>query len=259
MSYTDQLRQVREYWDEYTANIQIQFTDKRLGTREYFDDIKIHHDRAYDLANQLIDLPSLKGKSVVELGCGIGLDALEYARHGAKVTGVDLSPVCIKLARKYFSYHNLEGTLELANAEALPFQNDAFDVAVARQILMFTPNAQAAVSEIYRVVKPGGKVVALLHNRYSWYAMLGRLTGTNFVAQAKDPPINSTHSIGQGRELFKEFSSVEVHLDKFPSQTSRRTGSLAKLYNGIFVPISRHIPSGIMRRAGWYIIITAIK
>lgn len=258
-SYADQLRQVRDYWDEYTANIQVQFTDKRLGTKEYFDDIKVHHDRAYGLANQLIDLPGLKGKSVLEVGCGIGLDALEYARHGAKVTGIDLSPVCISLARRYFSYHDLDGALELANAESLPFQDDAFDMAVARQILMFTPNPDAAVGEIHRVLKPGGSVVALLHNRYSWYALLGRLTGTNLVAQAKDPPINETHSIAQARALFKKFSSVELQLDKLPSETSRRTGSLATLYNSVFVPISKQIPAGIMRRVGWYIIIKAVK
>lgn len=255
----DKIKAVQEYWDEYTTSIQSQFTDKVLGSREYFKEIKSHHDKAYALSNQILNLPGLKGKSVLEIGCGIGLDALEYAKHGAQVTAIDLSPVCINLAKRYFSYNNLNGNIEIGNAEQMRYEDSLFDVVVARQVLMFTPDTQKTVDEMFRVLKPGGKAIALLHNKYSWYALLGKITGTNLVAETKDPPVNKLHSIWEVKEMFNKFSSKDIYLDRFPSKTNRRTGIFAQLYNYLFIPFSEIIPRAIMRPFGWYITIKAIK
>jgi ubiquinone/menaquinone biosynthesis C-methylase UbiE len=255
----NKIKQVQKYWDEYTTEIQTQFTCKDLGSKEYFQEIKVHHDKAYALSNQVLNLPNLAGKSVLEVGCGIGLDALEYAKHRARVAAVDLSPICINLAKRYFSYNNLNGILKIGNAEQLPYADNKFDVVVARQILMFTPDPQKAVDEMLRVLKPGGEAIALLHNRHSWYALLGKVTGTNLVAQAKDPPVNVLHSIKEAHQMFQKFSVVKIILDKFPSKTKRRTGVLARLYNLVFIPVTKIIPRGIIRPFGWYIIIKARK
>ncbi|MEW6001531.1 MAG: class I SAM-dependent methyltransferase [Nitrospirota bacterium] len=252
--------EVQGYWDQYTVEIQSQFTDKKIGSREYFQDIKKYHDEAYTLSNQVINLPSLEGKSVLEIGCGIGLDALEYARNGARVTAIDLSPICVELTKKYFAYNNLKGTIEVQNAEYLPYEDESFDVVIARQVLMFTPDPHRAVDEMFRVLKPGGRTVALLHNRHSWYALLARITRTNLIAEAKDPPVNKLHSIREVKEMFNKFSSsIKICLDKFPTETNRRTGIFAQLYNHIFVPLIKIIPEGIIRHFGWYIIVIAIK
>ena len=124
---------------------------------------------------------------------------------------------------------------------------------------MFTPDPQKAVDEMLRVLKPGGKAIALLHNRHSWYAVLGKVTGTNLVAEAEDPPVNRLHSIKEAHQMFQKFSAVKIILDKFPSKTKRRTGVLARLYNFVFIPVTKIIPRGIIRPFGWYIIIKAIK
>lgn len=255
----DKLKKVEQYWSEYTNEIQSQFTDKEIGTPEYFQEIKVHHDKAYALCNELLDLPNLKSKDVLEVGCGIGLDALEYVKNGANVTAIDLSPVCVQLAKKYFADNNILGTVEIANAEELPYPDNQFDVAVARQILMFTPNTERAVDEIYRVLKPGGKILALLHNRRSWYALFAKLTGTNMIAEAKDPPVNKLHSQKEARKLFKRFSDIRIFFDRFPYKTNRRTGGLFNLYNYVFVPLSTLVPKAAIRPFGWYMITTAVK
>jgi 2-polyprenyl-3-methyl-5-hydroxy-6-metoxy-1,4-benzoquinol methylase len=253
------LEQVQQYWNEYTISIQSQFTDKEFGSREYFREIKIHHDNAYALSNKLLNLPRLSGKSVLEIGCGIGLDALEYAKNGAHVTAIDLSPICIEMANKYFAYNNLNAKIEIGNAEQLRFANSSFDVVVARQILMFTPDTQKTVDEIFRVLRPDGEVLALLHNRRSWYALLAKITRTNLITEAKDPPVNQLHSMKEVKEIFRKFSKIHIFFDRFPYNTSRRTGVLSTIYNYIFVPSSHIIPKPILKRFGWYIIIKAIK
>ncbi|MFX0202472.1 MAG: class I SAM-dependent methyltransferase [Candidatus Hodarchaeota archaeon] len=255
----DQLKQVEKYWSEYTTHIQSQFTDKEFGSSEYFIEIKIHHDKAYALSNQILNLPALNSKSVLEIGCGIGLDALEYAKNGAHVTAIDLSPICLEMANKYFAYNNLSATIEIGNAQRLRYADNSFDVVVARQILMFTPDTQRAVDEIFRVLKPGGQVLALLHNRYSWYVLFAKLTRTNLITEAKDPPVNKLHSRNEANKLFEKFSSVSLFFDRFPYKTNRRNGLFANLYNYVFVPFSDIIPKTMMRPFGWYIIVKAVK
>lgn len=253
------IKEVQQYWDEYTASIQAQFTNERYGSKNYFREIRKHHDKAYDLSNQIINLSSLKGKSVLEIGCGIGLDALLYAQHGACVTAIDISPTCIDMAKRYFSYHDLQARFEIQNTEVLGYADDSFDVVVARQVLMYTPHPEWAVAEMLRVLRPGGKAITLLHNRYSWYALLGKLSGTNLVAQVKDPPVDKLHSIVQARKMFKGFSAVDIFLDRYPSKTDRRSGVLAMLYNIGFVPLVSMVPTRILRPFGYYIVIKATK
>ena len=253
------IEDVQKYWDTYTKDIQSQFTDKEFGSKEYFQEIKKYHDKAYELSNKILNLPALKNKSVLEVGCGIGLDALEYAKNGAKVTAIDISHVCIDLARKYFTYNNLYAHIEIGNVEKLHYDDSSFDVVVARQILMFTPDTQRAVNEIMRVLKPHGKFIALLHNKYSWYTILGKISRTNLIAEIKDPPINKFYSIQEVKDLFKEFSKIEIIMDKFPYETIRRSGVFAMLYNNYFVPFVKIIPRKLIKSFGYYIIIKAFK
>jgi ubiquinone/menaquinone biosynthesis C-methylase UbiE len=250
---------LQEYWDRYTRDIQSQFTDKEFGSKEYFQEIKKYHDNSYELSNKILNLPALKGKSVLEIGCGIGLDALEYAKSGAKVTAIDISPVCIGLAKKYFAYNNLHAQIEIGNVEELYYSDNSFDVVIARQILMFIPNTQKAIEEILRVLKSGGEIVALLHNKYSWYVFLGKISGTKLVAETKDPPINKFFSIREVKYLFEGFSNIEIVMDKFPTKTNRRSGIFAMLYNNFFVNLTKAIPKKLMKPFGYYIIVKAIK
>ena len=105
------LRDVQHYWDEYPCGIQV--SDKEFGSREFFEEIKQKFDRtyaAYAHSEKLLRFRERKGKSVLEIGCGIGIDAAEFARCGAQVTTLDLSPRNIELAKRYFSYNSCSWT-----------------------------------------------------------------------------------------------------------------------------------------------------
>src|SRR5919109_591363 len=174
-------KDVQHYWDEYPCGIQV--SDKEFGSKEFFDEIKKKFDRtyaAYAHSEELLRFRERKGKSVLEIGCGIGIDAAEFARHGAQVTTLDLSPKNIELAKKYFSYNNLKGNLLVGNAEAMEFDDNTFDVVVAIGVFIYTPDTQKAIDEVLRVVKPGGEVICMFWNRISWYPLLVRLSGGHF-------------------------------------------------------------------------------
>lgn len=254
------LRELQEYWDEYPCGIQV--SEKELGTKEFFDEIKNKFDQtyaAYAHSERLLRFPAWKGKAVLEVGCGIGIDAVEFARHGARVTAVDLSPRNIDLARKYFAHNKLSGTLLVDNAEQLSFPDDSFDLVVAIGVFIYTPNIRKALDEVLRVVKPGGEVICMFWNRISWYTLLVRLSGTHFDHQDKDAPMINLYSVRELRKLFAKFSRVETEMDRFPTKTIKRSGVMAQLYNHVLVPLLQLVPKPIMKPFGFHIIVKAVK
>lgn len=248
--------QLQEYWDRYALGIRADGAE--WGSREFFQQVKIDHDQAYGYTNQILNIPVHRGKSVLEICCGIGIDSLELAKHGAEVTFVSPSPKINELTGKYFSYHKQNVTLQVEDAEHLPFPSNSFDVVIARGILMFTPHPERAMNEIHRVLKPNGEVYAHLHNKYSWYALLAKFSLTNFVDAAGDPPIHRLHSRKDVDQLFVRFPSRQVFFGRFPSKTKRK-GPLAQLYNRLFIPLTTALPPVLMRRLGYYIIVHAVK
>jgi ubiquinone/menaquinone biosynthesis C-methylase UbiE len=247
---------VQQYWDTYSSRLEV--PGKTWGSREFFAKIKSEHDKVYAYANEILNLANLKGRCLLELGCGIGLDTVEFARCGADVTAIDLSPTCIELAKRLMLYYNLDSTVEVGNAEKLKYPSNSFDIVVARGLLMFTPNDSRVLSEILRVLRPGGEVNILLHNRLSWYVFLAKISRTNLVDEVKDPPVNRLYSIREVQEMLAKFSSYKIFFDRFPSKT-KRMGILAQIYNQGFVSLAQIFPSVVIRPIGFYIIIKAIK
>jgi len=249
--------QVAKYWSDYVRRIKT--NGDTWGSKEFFAEIKSQHDQMYGYANRILDLASLQGRSLLELGCGIGLDTVSFAKHGARVTAIDLSPSCLDLAKRWLGYCELEATLEVGNAEDLHYPSNTFDIVVARGLLMFTPNERKVVAEILRVLKPGGVANILLHNRWSWYVLFAKASRTNLVDEAEDPPINKLHSVREAQRLCAPFSYHQVTLDRFPSVNTKRVGLAARLYNRILVPATQRLPHLVIRPVGYYIIIKAIK
>jgi ubiquinone/menaquinone biosynthesis C-methylase UbiE len=250
------LEEVQAYWDWYISSIQV--AGEEFGSKDFFDSIKVDHAQAYSCANELLNLPRLKGKSLLELGCGIGLDTVEFARHGAEVTAVDVSALALDLARKNLEHNGLQARVEYGNAEELGFKADTFDFVVARGILMFTPDDLRIVNEIFRVLRPGGEAQILLHKRFSWYTLLAKLSRTNLVHEKQDPPVNRLYSVGEAHRLFKKFSKHQIFFGRFPSP-SKRKGIFAQAYNRLLIPLTRLLPTAMIRPIGYYMIVKAIK
>jgi SAM-dependent methyltransferase len=250
------IEEVRAYWEWYIENTRI--PGEASGSRGFFESIRVDHEKAYACANQVLRLSRLEGKTLLELGCGIGLDTVQFARHGALVTAIDVSSRALELARRNLEYNGLKATLELGNAEELRFEENSFDVVVARGILMFTPDDEKVADEVSRVLKPGGSAQFLLHNRFSWYVLLGKMSGTKRIHEEGGPPVNRLYGVRQARKLMTSFSSHQIAFDRLPFETGR-AGIAAKLFNRIVVPLSRAIPGRILRPFGYYMIITAVK
>jgi ubiquinone/menaquinone biosynthesis C-methylase UbiE/glycosyltransferase involved in cell wall biosynthesis len=103
------------------------------------------------------------GESVLEVGGGMGTDLAQFAKHGARVTDVDLSAGHLDLAKENLALRGLTGTFVLQDAETLPFDDNTFDVVYSNGVIHHTPNTSSVVSEMYRVLKPGGRAIVMVY------------------------------------------------------------------------------------------------
>lgn len=106
--------------------------------------------------------------NVLEVAVGTGRNFDFYSR-GVGITGVDLSPVMLDIARRHATDLDLEVDLSVADAEALPFDNDSFDTAVCTLSLCTIPDPAASIAEMKRVLRPGGQLLLLDHIGSTWW------------------------------------------------------------------------------------------
>jgi ubiquinone/menaquinone biosynthesis C-methylase UbiE len=98
------------------------------------------------------------GERVLDVAAGNGNATLAAARRFAQVTSTDYVPALLERGKERAAAERLSVAFQVADAEALPFANASFDVALSTFGIMFTPDQETAVKEITRVVRPGGRI-----------------------------------------------------------------------------------------------------
>jgi len=116
---------------------------------------------------RLFPYAPFRGKDVLEIGCGIGCMAMNWARQGARVTAVDLNSTSIRLTRHRFNLYGLQGRIEQADGNQLAFDSASFDYVYSWGVLHHSPNLQKSLLELVRVLKPGGQFGIMLYQRNS--------------------------------------------------------------------------------------------
>lgn len=94
------------------------------------------------------------GERVLEIGCGTGCDLLQFAKHGALATGVNITPTHLQLARQRLG--DLATVLE-GDGRSLPFPDASFDYVYSCGVLHHCDGPRKMVEEIFRVLRPGGR------------------------------------------------------------------------------------------------------
>lgn len=160
------IEEVRAYWDANPCQVGLSRSEER---RVYFQEISNRRYAGRDRHVPIVaNFHSFCGKDVLEIGCGLATDGFEFARNGARYTGVDLTPHAIGLARERFELARMPGRLEVANAEEeLPFSDCSFDHVYSFGVIHHSPAPDKIVHEIHRVLRKGGTFTVMLYNRTS--------------------------------------------------------------------------------------------
>jgi ubiquinone/menaquinone biosynthesis C-methylase UbiE len=215
--------EVRSFWN--TTPCGSQFTRLERGTREFFDDVERTRYETHPFMRRAVEFDAYRGQRLLEIGMGLGTDLLQFARAGAKVTGIDLTPASVELVQRRFELEGLAVDARVADAEHLPFADGSFDAVYSFGVLHHTPDTQRAIDEIYRVLAPGGRVTVMLYHKHSLRMWLGTplflLRGQHDssrpaaeewarVYDGLENPLGKTYSRDEVRRMFGRFREPQL-------------------------------------------------
>jgi ubiquinone/menaquinone biosynthesis C-methylase UbiE len=216
---------VQEYWDRRPCNIR--HSPAPIGTREYFDQVE---QRKYFVEPHIpafADFPRWKGQRVLEIGCGIGTDTINFARAGARVTAVDLSGESLKLAQTRAGVFGLQDriTFYQGNSEQLSrfVPVEPYDLVYSFGVIHHTPHPDRVVTEIKKYLPPAGELRLMLYSKVSYKLFwvmheegawdMGRmdeLIAKNSEAQT-GCPVTYTYTFDEVRRLLDGFEILDIH------------------------------------------------
>ncbi len=225
------LTSIATYWDEHIHDLAI--TTDPVGTPEFFRQLDEYRFDKLNYLSRLVDFDGYKGKNLLEIGCGAGIDLVRFARGGAKVTGIDLSNTAIDLACKNIERSGHNADLRVMNGEYMQFGDNMFDVVYAHGVLQYTADTEKMIAEIHRVLRPGGEAILMVYNKYSWLNLMRKVT--RVPLEHEDAPV----------------------LKKF--KTKLHSGWKAHLFNSVFVRVFNLMPKRWIRPFGWHLMAFAIK
>lgn len=257
MTTTATLADVKRYWSTHVNDIEV--IQAPIGSPEFLEELVRYRYEKMPYLREIVTSASLKGKHILEVGCGPGVDLVHLAAVGGRVTAVDLTPEAVSLARRHLEVRALEATVQEANAERLPFEDGTFDVVYSHGVLHHTVDTQRAIDEVWRVLKPGGEAIIMLYHRHSWFWWLSKVSRTPVEHADADAPVVRAYSFQEVRDLFQRFISVAVRSERFPVKTRKFSSWKGWAYNTLFVPGFNALPRGITGRLGWHLMILARK
>jgi SAM-dependent methyltransferase len=162
---------VRDYWNSRPCNLR--HSPAPVGTREYFDQVEA---RKYFVEPHIPGFAQHQrwaGKRVLEIGCGLGTDTINFARAGATVTAVDLSSRSLELARQRAAVFGLEDRITFLEADAERLSQfvppSTFDLVYSFGVIHHTPHPGRVLDEIYRhFAGPDTTVKVMVYYRWAW-------------------------------------------------------------------------------------------
>ena len=122
-------KKAREQWSEDPCG-EIYGREFEFGTREFFDEVERYRYEEYaPWMPEVMGFNEFKGARLLEIGCGMGTDLLQFARGGARITGTDITPRSVEISRERFRLYSMPGDFVVTDGERLPFADESFDVA----------------------------------------------------------------------------------------------------------------------------------
>ena len=259
------VEKVHDYWNSHTLGLQY-VTDHsiEIGSPEFFAHIRPWmNPYKFPWIMDRIDAQAarLKGKHLLEIGCGMGYDSLEFLKRGVRVTATDLTPNAVKMTKKHFEIAGVQAEdIRTANALALPFDDNTFDAVWSNGVLHATGDTPLAIREVFRVLKPGGTaMISHFYRKPSWMYFLNRFGRENIEFKEEDPPVNDFLTEAEVLEMFKDFEIIEAVQEHHRTLPVQRSGLKAFLYRNVFSPVYNMLPDGLARKLAYKYSIVARK
>jgi len=266
------IAQVHDYWNARPCNIR--HSPQPVGSREYFDEVEARKYCVEPHIPYFAEFPRWAGKRVLEIGCGIGTDAINFARAGAKVVAVDLSEKSIDLARRRADVYGLADriTFHVADAEHLSQEiaPEPYDLVYSFGVIHHTPHPEMVVEEVRRhFVGPGSEFKVMVYNRNSWkvlWIVLAEGKGAfwrreELVARNSEAqigcPITYTYTPSSVRSLLRGFRVERLFIEHIMPYRIPDYLQYRYVMNWYFRILPRSLFRFLERNYGWHMCVTA--
>lgn len=273
---------VAEYWNKRPCNLK--HSSEPVGTRTYFDEVEARKYFVEPHIPQFAEFSQWKDKNVLEIGCGLGTDAVNFIRAGARYSGVDISSESVALARKRLEVYGLstQGKMGVGDAEQLSTEiqrlwgsspEERFDLVYSFGVIHHTPHPRRVIEQIKLVLKPQGTLKIMLYSKISFKLFwIMKETGQwNLSDQVRDPlvahnseaqtgcPVTYTYTFDEVRELLgPDFEVENIYKDHiFKYDLDHYNAHTGYHLDGIWRDVSPETIRAFEKELGWHTMCTA--
>ena len=212
------LKRVKKYWNRQPCNIN--HSKKKFLSKEYFEEVRKKKYFVEKHIPKFADFKKYKNKNVLEIGCGIGTDAIEFIKNGSNYTGIDFSEKSIEIIKKRIEVYNLKNKSprvfvdnceNLSNVKKL---KKNYDLIYSFGVIHHTENMQKAFDSIYKISNKNTDIKIMLYARNSYKNFLLDHTNYRFEAQ-KNCPVVYTVDNEDLKKLFKNKFKIKKQYQDF--------------------------------------------
>jgi SAM-dependent methyltransferase len=215
---------VRQFWDAHPCNIR--HSPHPVGTREFFDDVERRKYFVEPHIPGFAEFARWRGKRVLEIGCGIGTTTISFARAGASVTAIDLSPESAALTAQRARVYGVEDRVRVHVGDAEQLSTivpvDRYDLVYSFGVIHHSPHPERIVDEARRYMDSQSELRLMVYSRVSFklfwimrnervwdMSRIDELIARNSEAQT-GCPVTYTYTPESVRRLLKGYRVLDV-------------------------------------------------
>lgn len=266
------IEDVKNFWNKRPCNIR--HSTKPIGTKEYFDEVEQRKYFVEAHIPEFAEFEKWRGKRVLEIGCGIGTDAINFVRHGAHLTTLELSKESLDITKKRFESYGLEANFILGNAEELDSlipEGEQFDLIWSFGVIHHSPHPEKILEKCNRYLKDDGEIRVMVYSKISYklfylmretdlwdFSSLDELISTYSEAQT-GCPITYSYTFESAKKLFSDFTILDMRkahifpwvIEKYVKYQYEKEACFKNVSDDFFKELESEL--------GWHMLITAKK